>query len=361
MKLACLHLASILLLASIAPVRVSAQETEVPKAAEASKVKKAEPQKPDWQKIGKLRFVDLLRSKKDEPRALRTSVVRFVPWGEKSPIEHLDLVAAVHIGDAGYFESLNRLFDDYDVVLFEMANETDPRQNMKRETPSFMKMFQMNPATMLGLEHQLDLINYDRRHFVHADTSIQAAMKKRGEDWLSLGLSVFMDIMRQTKNSEKGGLDLLGGEELDALSLFGMGSSDPLKLKRTFAEQLADPELDGLPGFTTLNELLIVERNKVAMTQLDRQIKLGKKKIAIYYGAAHMPDFARRLVFEQQLRPARMAWLNAWDLSGKKPAKRRSSNPIEQALGGAMDRNSAHDFIDQLFDMIDQMMRSDDR
>ena len=40
---------------------------------------------------------------------------------------------------------------------------------------------------------------------------------------------------------------------------------------------------------------LISGRNKVALDVLRKEIAAGKKKIAIFYGAGHMPDFQKRL------------------------------------------------------------------
>ena len=48
--------------------------------------------------------------------------------------------------------------------------------------------------------------------------------------------------------------------------------------------------LDGPDGST-----IITERNKRCFDVLDKQLAAGKKKIAIFYGAGHLPDMERRL------------------------------------------------------------------
>jgi len=71
-----------------------------------------------------------------------------------------------------------------------------------------------------------------------------------------------------------------------------------------------------------LNQLIVTDRNMAALQVLQKEIVKGKKKIAIFYGAAHMPDFEKRLGDQFGLEKTQQAWLDAWDLTkaGKKPA-----------------------------------------
>ena len=55
------------------------------------------------------------------------------------------------------------------------------------------------------------------------------------------------------------------------------------------------------------------ERNKAAMNVLSDTIAQGKKKISLFYGAAHMPDFAKRLE-AMGFKPVATEWRMAWDL-----------------------------------------------
>jgi len=87
-----------------------------------------------------------------------------------------------------------------------------------------------------------------------------------------------------------------------------------LALKRFFAEQFENSEgswvaLEGRTGST-----LISGRNQVAIDVLRREIAAGKKKIAIFYGAAHLADFQKRLHAEFGLTPVNTRWLAAWNL-----------------------------------------------
>jgi hypothetical protein len=60
---------------------------------------------------------------------------------------------------------------------------------------------------------------------------------------------------------------------------------------------------------------LVTERNKKALDVLRRQIKSGKRRLAIFYGAAHMEDMARQLESEFGLQRSGTTWVVAWDLT----------------------------------------------
>ena len=60
---------------------------------------------------------------------------------------------------------------------------------------------------------------------------------------------------------------------------------------------------------------IITERNKKALQVLDREIKNGKKKLAIFYGAGHLPDFEARLEKDFGLKRQNQRWLAAWKLT----------------------------------------------
>ena len=78
---------------------------------------------------------------------------------------------------------------------------------------------------------------------------------------------------------------------------------------------------DIMAGFEGDGESVIVgERNKVAIEVLKKEMKLGRKKLGIFYGAAHMPDMEERLVKELGFaQVGKERWLIAWDIRKKIP------------------------------------------
>jgi hypothetical protein len=50
------------------------------------------------------------------------------------------------------------------------------------------------------------------------------------------------------------------------------------------------------------------------MKVFQKELAKGKKKIAIFYGAGHMPDFEKRLRLDFGMEKKSVQWLEAWDL-----------------------------------------------
>src|SRR5262245_9002208 len=65
------------------------------------------------------KFIRLTRDDDRLPLAMQTAVVRYSSAGR--PGVELDLVGAVHIADKSYYDDLNKLFEKYDVVLYELV------------------------------------------------------------------------------------------------------------------------------------------------------------------------------------------------------------------------------------------------
>ena len=103
--------------------------------------------------------------------------------------------------------------------------------------------------------------------------------------------------------------------------LFGSGPARQVKLRRLMAEQFTDMDVLTATFGGEEGSTLITDRNAAALDVLRRQIAKGSRKIAIFYGAAHMDDFDRRLREDFSLQPGETVWLEAWDL--REPATRK--------------------------------------
>ncbi|MCR9292232.1 MAG: TraB/GumN family protein [bacterium] len=266
-----------------------------------------------------------LRSEQGEPRSLDTAVASY-----RSPNQgdiQVDLIGAVHVGELEYYAALNQLFDSYDVLLYELVapEGTQIPLGGKRPEAGFnpVGMMQDGIKNMLGLESQLEQIDYTKSHLVRADMSpnqIAEKMAERGDTAITLVLDTLADVMRQqnlaSSNPQANNL-LLSGDELTLADMIG----NPLKMKRLLAQQFATTgSLDMAMG-ESLNQLLIVDRNAEALRGLQKQIVAGKKKIGIFYGAAHLPDMETRLMQDFGFVRSEVAWLPAWDLTRAKPTQ----------------------------------------
>jgi len=288
----------------------------VTKPADAPKVGGTVAPKADPKKTAPTKFVQLLKDKAGKPLYLQTAVVRYVSAKGDSDLV-VDLVGVVHVADRKYYNKLNKLFEDYDSVLFElvMPKGTKVPKGGKKGSSNPLSMLQDIMTLVLQLDLQTKCIDYTCTNFVHADLSPQEMadlIAKRGDNALSLTLSIAADILReQNKMADKVGAN--AGQSLPDPFKLLLDPQAPSKLKAMMAEQM-EQMADGTGLGKTLNQLLIDDRNAACMKVFDKQVAAGKKKIAIFYGAAHMPDFERRLIQDHGMKRQSVQWYDAWDL-----------------------------------------------
>lgn len=261
----------------------------------------------------KSKFVRIRRDDDGEPVALETAVVQFTKVDGDGKTLQVDLLGAVHIGDKSYYKELNRRFDDYEALLYELVapKGTKIRKGDARRSGSTVAGFQRGMKSMLGLEFQLDHIDYSKKNFIHADMTPKEfanSMKNRDESFFKMYMRmVGYNAAMQAKNpSRSSDFNLLR-------ALFAKDRTT--QLKRVMAEQFDDLELamggiDGPNGST-----IITERNKRAFEVLDRQIAAGQRRIGIFYGAGHFPDMQKRLLEDYGMKVTKTDWIPAWSLT----------------------------------------------
>jgi len=59
----------------------------------------------------------------------------------------------------------------------------------------------------------------------------------------------------------------------------------------------------------------------VALRALTRELKRNKKRLAIFYGCAHMPNFENHLANGFGMQRVEEQWLVAWDMSTRDTQK----------------------------------------
>jgi hypothetical protein len=175
---------------------------------------------------------------------------------------------------------------------------------------------QQGLTNALGLAFQLEEIDYSCGNFVHADLSpkqFDEAMQKRGESWWTMFSRLMREGMAQSRRKAAAG-DTSG--EVGLGELFGLlfSSDRELQLRRIMAEQFTDMEVLTAAFGGENGSTIITDRNAAAIDVMRRQLALGNKKIAIFYGAAHMTDFDERLRNGFDLEPVETTWVEAWNL-----------------------------------------------
>lgn len=275
------------------------------------------------------------------PAFVPSEFVRFVRDGEGG---HLDtaittyrkgdievvLFGAVHIADQACYEQLNDRFTAFESLLYELVGPSDVRPRKGEGSGgSPVSMLQTLLKDSLQLSFQLDVIDYGVSNFVHADMTpgeFADSMAERGESMLSMMMAMMTQATRvQAQRRE-------AAENDDDDGAGGSGKQPNLQppsvdmakawrerkgyhtLRMLFASQLEQIEAmtatSGKGGST-----LLEGRNEKCLSVLQREIAAGRKKLGIYYGAAHLPHLERRLVQDLGFQRVAHEWLVAWDCS----------------------------------------------
>jgi len=261
-------------------------------------------------------WIRLKRNAADEPIALQVAIVRYRGKAAGRPVE-VDLVGAIHVGDAEYYTDLNKRFRQYDALLYELVapEGTVVRPEDNRSSGSVVGGVQNGMKTMLELEHQLEKIDYQQPNFVHADMTPEQffkSMKDRNEGLLQMYFRMMgQGIAAQSKQTAD-------GESFDLDLVRALFASDRARrLKIAMAGQMMGMEsmLGGFGG--EKGSTLITERNKAALKVLTRELAAGKSRLGVFYGAGHLSDMNDRLKNEFKLLPDEITWVTAWDLTKK--------------------------------------------
>ena len=262
---------------------------------------------------------------------LQTSVTRYTKGNAA-----VELVGAVHIADKKYYEDLNTRFTGYDAVLFEGigspapppgevagAEEVVPEEPADEaagapaeiEIPAPEKKpgkldglhgAYESGAQWLGLSYQMKEIDYRKANFVHADLSVEEFTALQTERKESLiGFVLKAGLQEQAKPAK---------EPSTIRLLTSLVRRDKNGLKRELVHTLGagDDQIAAIAG----ESVIISDRNAKCLQVLDREVLGGKKKLGIFYGAAHYPDMEKRLLAAGWQKTG-TEWLTAWDIPKK--------------------------------------------
>jgi hypothetical protein len=253
-----------------------------------------------------------------ERQQLQTGVVRYVR-GDTI----VDLVGAVHLADPDYFDALNTQLEQYDAVLYEMVGGEFQTRDQRDTEPEIAQVQMAHGLInkLLGMQYQTEGIDYDRLNFIHADidwNQYRDLMSSKNQSLATL-------LERAMAAAQSGEGPAILTDEAAANAMFnrlisGLTTGNTAELKRALAPFLGEAEafvnqIEGEDG-----TVLVTERNKVVMDILQRTLQGGQRRVAIFYGAGHLPDLEKRLLADgYQLE--RGVWLTAWDITDAEPGQ----------------------------------------
>jgi hypothetical protein len=265
--------------------------------------------------------IESIRVDEDDKAArLQTSIAT---W-EKDGVR-VDLIGAVHIADKAYYETLNQTFTQYESLLFEMVggeklgkqpadkpeeSEKEEKPDAKKNSLSGLSEIYATVANFLGLVGQSEVVNYHADNFVHADLTLaefEEKQKERKESLIGLAMksSIHSTFNPKAKQPDSSRL----------LAAMLLGKSDMMKLELIHTLGGGDDQISAFAGDT----VIITDRNAKCLEVMDAEIAKGRKKLGIFYGAAHFPDMEKTLTARGWKRTGE-TWLTAWDVP--KPVKK---------------------------------------
>ncbi len=263
------------------------------------------PKPPDY-----VRFIE-----GDTEASLQTAVAHF----RDSKGAEVALIGAVHIADKSYYDELNTRFKTYESVLYELVGGPMPASG-KPSAPApgddkaklaWIGQLHTMMRDTLKLTGQLEGIDYKAKNLVHADMTMKqfdGAKEQKQESFAGLMIKAWlvqMQMAEEGKATQQPSLVKL----LQILSK--PDKADDLKL-------LIGREFDTMEALISGMEagggtVIIGERNRVALEQMDKQMAKGQRKIAIFYGAAHLVDMEAKLKARGFAKTG-VEWLKAWTM-----------------------------------------------
>jgi hypothetical protein len=246
------------------------------------------------------------------------------------------LLGVSHLGDAIYYEKIQKRLDSADLVLFEGVGFGDKVSQKDEGNSNAVSEMQLSLARSMGLVFQLEAIRYDRAHFRNSDISSEALLTRLEGGPLKAGPDGKNGSEGKSENGTQRSKELmeaLAGNSFvlnflgKALSFFGKDPKFRALMKLAIVETLSAIEGDVTrlaessgPGMEKFMRILLEDRNAIVFRDLCKVLK-GKNppsSIVVFYGAAHMPDLENRLVEKLGFQPKGDDWLAAFGVNPKK-------------------------------------------
>lgn len=285
-------------------------------------------------------YVRITRNKKKLAALLQTSVIRFGN-SKQFPGREVDLLGAIHLGEAAYYDELNRRFADYDALLYEaVIPEEALRQGLRpggqgsgrrlnddeawtesKVGLATISALQIGMKDVLGLEFQLSGVDYTPANFVHADMTqeeMERSMARRGESFSEMLAREMAKatLQQQQRNPVAMNLDIV-------LSM--LASDRQYRVRRIAAVEMVRASDGDVFARSDGTSTIITERNIKALKVLRRELKKPRnRRLGLFYGAGHFADMEDRMVNEFGFQRLSEDWITAWELRPPKSLPART-------------------------------------
>jgi hypothetical protein len=210
----------------------------------------------------------------------------------------IELVGAMHAAEPAYYRSLQKRLSRADLVLYELvvderdAKETQDAMQRAEEKSAFSRL-----AAAQGLVSQNRGIDVKKKNFRRCDMTFQQMIAKL-QDEADQGAGQSGQAKEAKREFAKLGRVLSGGSWMmnGVVRLVGMnhGLRERVRFMLVASGQVSDEDPSLHPR---LQKLILEDRNEYAMNELAKVLRREThQRIAIFYGAAHLPDMEKRLL-----------------------------------------------------------------
>ncbi len=211
------------------------------------------------------------------------------------------LVGVAHIGEKQYYADIQSELDKQDVVLFEGVRSKvakQPKVDPKAPKPVYQVL-----SDAIGLDFQLVDIHYDRQHWINSDLSMDQldAINKKNSKGKPNAFNMIEQILDPNSAQAK----------MTTQMLASLPPSGKVALKIFLVEKLAkiDTLLAAEADPDTI-KLILSDRNKSVENVYEKVLSGPQppRSVAIFYGAAHMPELKAAFAAKYGYKLASQSW-----------------------------------------------------
>lgn len=238
----------------------------------------------------------------------------------------VSLVAAIHSADAAHFQTIQRELESFPLVLYEgWTEEGEDETEGPASEPVVLDLLMKFSGfadriltVFLGFRHVgqwSGAVDYSLSTFRNVDMSFREFARLSHERfetaaqlaaaWRLFPRYVASVIIRAAPISRE-----------EWSRILSLPRDWHQACRYVYAHEVCEASnllgaYDALPEVR--RTVTIHERNALVERVLFSEIRKGKTRAAVYYGAVHMPDLERRLL-ERGFRKSRVRWIDAWDV-----------------------------------------------
>jgi len=212
--------------------------------------------------------------------------------GKSKPFKRPEivLISMIHMGEKGFFQAVNRELAKCDLVLYEEQGDSDLGGLSG-------KMI----SELTGLAFQGTEIPFNKKTWRSADLSQDSLFRMLGMD---------VEQLKRMKKMMKN----MGGFKLDKRML----ESNPMmkqmlpSREKIMAQLRTSGSSDKMAeGFGDMADVILYQRNAIAIGELTKASHEEHKRVALIYGAAHMPGIEAYLTKTLHYKHTGTTWLDA--------------------------------------------------